>query len=145
MGVDANLFLSHKWEVRNIQDILKNHLGITEQKIEFHTWSPDYMTISFDFKTEARTLHVHTRSDLGGFKGILLSLRAWGNAVEILTAIANVTGGFLVPQDCEEECLIINEAEQGNLKFLVDHALIENDRREEIKQAREILKLKNKK
>jgi len=81
MGIDATLFLSNKWSISNIQDILKTHLSIETQKVEFHTWAPEYMTICFEFKKENRMLHVHLNSERGGFNGMLLSFRAWGASV----------------------------------------------------------------
>lgn len=143
MGVDAKLFVSNKWSIENVQEILKNHLGIAEQKLEFHNFAPGYVTIAFKYKTEDRILHVHSNCSQSGFQGILLNLRAWGSFAEILIAIGKVTGGFFCTEDYSGDWTAFEEAEYGNLKFLLEHALIEN-RQDKLAQAREALNLDKK-
>ena len=57
---------------------------------------------------------------------------------EILRSIAKVTGGFLAKEDYSGSVEEIGEAESGNLKFLVNHALIK-EKKEAIRQAHELL------
>ena len=143
MGLDANLFISNKWSVRNIQEILKNHLDIEEQKLNFHEFEPNYVTVSFTYKNEDRGLHIHINATRAGFMGVLLSLRAWGNSEEILRGIAKVTGGFFAMEDCSGTYEEIEDPEDGNLRFLVDLALIEN-KDDKIDKARKILNFRKK-
>lgn len=123
MSVDTRLLLNSKWELDEIKDVMENHLDLIESerkvktvrgervekyKIETtsnHHVAPGYFNFTFKVSgsKDTRWMHVHTNysSPLGSCT--LLSLGAFGEAVNIMSTIADVLGGFLMEDDCSDK------------------------------------------
>lgn len=123
MSVDRELFVSDRWDVQDVQDALKNILGVTV-KYE-HTHSPDYAILLFTYNGENRQANCHVNYDKGGFKGLLVTLGAWGSSEFILKELGKRFGGFYQPTDSEDKWEEIQYTAGHNLEYLLHDALKE--------------------
>jgi hypothetical protein len=122
MGVDIQLFISHRWEVRDVQDVLESLYGKVGYSAS-HT--PDMAILDFKYSAdEPRSMYVHINSEMAGFRGMFLRFRAtYGHSKEIMEAIAKRLGGFLNYEDVNDDYVAFPMCGQGNLDFHVKHAI----------------------
>jgi len=123
MGVDTKLYISHRWNINDIKDVLQNRLNC-DVKITFNEFAPNYVNLHF----KERMLHIHTDSQVSGFPAILLSFRSNPEGIGILELLAETFGGILQVQDCNNDALIFDQPDYGNNAFLLNEAL-KNDPR----------------
>jgi len=146
MGIDVNVHMNPEFNAKHVV----NHLeGVGAKEVEL-SWpldfEPDYFTIAFTWGDEDRVLHFHC--NLGIFKSHKLSVGAWGSAEEIMEGIVEKFGGVFVPNDCEDNAVIYDQAQYntGNglfvHKWALAHGYIEDSRVEDIVEARRIFKEK---
>lgn len=127
MSVDTRLYISHRWNVKDICDVITLRFGV-ETAIKFNDWAPDYMTVHFrlpDSET-GRMLHVHTDSMIGGFKAIQVGFRSNPEDHKILKTLAKTFGGLFQESDTTEDFEAFNIESNGNVDFIVNEALKSN-------------------
>lgn len=125
MSVDTRLFVSNRWRVSDIQEVLEN---ISGKKVKYSsTHCPDYSVLNFTYKTEKRSMNVFANAELCGFVGNYMSLGSWGLSAEIMTKIAERLGGFLNLQDVNNEFQGFPTLGEGDLDFHLKHAIINGE------------------
>lgn len=123
MGVDTKLFISHRWNVSDIRDVLQK---FSEHKIktEFHDFAPDYVTLNFTTRAgNDRLLHIFTDTQIGGIKSIGMHMHADLESQMILMALAETFGGMYQPKDNVEQFEAYQPTSEGNIDFIVNEAL----------------------
>ena len=129
MGVDTGLYLSNRWDLDDLKNVIENHLGCPV-KIESTLASfPNYQVFNFTYKGEQRSLNVHsaTMTPLGRFTLITLK-QTFGHANEILKSIAEVLGGLYYDNDYDGDMQWIEGklSEEDKLSYHIKHAIIED-------------------
>lgn len=125
MGVDTRLFISNRWTVEDVHDVLESLYGKAEY---VSSGMPDYCILKFNYsKTEPRSMSAWHNHEEYGFRGVLLSLGANGHAQEIMEKIASRLGGLLNPEDVNDELIGYPVLGQHNLDFHVRHAIIHGE------------------
>lgn len=129
MGVDAKLFISSRYQIHEIITIITKNF---DSKVRYDaglTTNPNYCRLTFNViipgGQEERMMHMHTNYNRGGFLGTLLDLGAWGQSKEILTTIAEITGGFLELDDSTGIIEEVQNQADNNIGFLLQQAMIE--------------------
>ena len=121
MGLDRRLFISNRWDVEDVKDTLES---LFDTKVKYvPTHSPDYTTLNFSVGEDQRSMSVFTGYEVGGFKGVLLSLGAGGKSDEILRAVAERLGGFYNEQDCDSNFVEYSYNASGSLEYLLKDAV----------------------
>jgi len=129
MGCSTKLWISSKWELRDIITVMENHISLEEQKVSktrlnvstgkkqrvtekkkvivesCHDTSPGMFTLHFkvilsEFE-EMRMMYAHLNCDTPLGPCTLLSLGMNDEAISIMKSIAMVLGGYLEESDCE--------------------------------------------
>jgi hypothetical protein len=121
MGLDRKLFISNRWDVEDVKDTLES-LFSTKVKYEA-THSPDYSMLHFTVGDDQRSMSVFTGYEVGGFKGVLLSLGASGKSNEIFKALAERLGGFYNEQDCDSNYVEYPFIASSSLEYLLKDAV----------------------
>lgn len=103
MGVDTRGLISSNWEIRNIVEVMKYHLGIEKVKVVKVPLkiSEEYFKLEFEGREYSRSMNVHlnVRTAVGACTSI--SLGANEEAIKIIGKIVEVLGGFFEPSDCD--------------------------------------------
>ena len=121
MGLDRKLFISNRWDVEDVKDTLESLFSV---KVKYdHTCSPDYSMLHFTYQDDPRSMSVFTGYEVGGFKGVLLSLGAGGKSDEIFKAVAERLGGFYNQQDCDSNYVEYPFVASGSLEYLLKDAI----------------------
>lgn len=125
MGVDTNLWISARWEVDDVRDILIREYG-TSVRYTTHDMIPTMVGVHFSVGKEERMMYFHhsVRTPLGTCH--LLSLNFHGLSVEVMRKIAGVLGGLLQENDCNEQYELIegNMSEGDALPYFIKYAII---------------------
>ena len=150
MSQTTKLYLSKKWTLEEIKDVMENHLEIEEQsekkgtggrittrkfKIEvIHTNTLGFVNFQFKYKGHFWTMAVFNDTDLSIGNMYELYLDYGEEAIEIMNAIAKVFGGLLVEDDCG--CKGIRTIrgmldENNGLPFFIRYMLITNQIKDE--------------
>lgn len=129
MSIDTGLYLSNRWDLDDLKDVIENHLDC-EVEIKSTTDNmPNYHLFNFTYKNEARNMNVHsgTLTPLGRFTLITLK-QTYGHANEILKAIAEVLGGLYYDNDSDMNLEWIEGKlnENNALSYHLKHAITEN-------------------
>lgn len=128
MGVDTKLYISQRWGVRDIQDVVKSRLGF-ETKLRFHDFAPDYVTLDLLKGAEIhRMLHIHTDSTIGGLPSVLISLRSNEEGCAILKGLSEVFGGLFQENDCGNDFEEIQPPDGEDGEFLLKECLKKDPR-----------------
>lgn len=130
MGVDSRAYIPslNRQELKSFLSYISNF-----HKIDDYDFSPSYKTMDFTYQGEDRGMHTHDinlntvdaekhakengwklkETDYWSYvhqdglpkdtKGLLLDLRLWGHAVEILKMICFRYGGWLDESDSDDE------------------------------------------
>lgn len=122
MGVDAKLFISNRWQVQDIIDVVDKRFN-AKAYFENPSKMCDYGRVSFDIEGTNRSISVHNNSVQGGFTGMLLTLRANTQGQGILIAIAQSLGGIYQEKDSDEDYQVFDVPGHGNAQFLLDEAI----------------------
>lgn len=125
MGVDTRLFISNRWSVKDLADVIEKRFGC-KPVVRVHQWAPDYLNIDFSVEGEQRMLHVHTNSEYGGFQGWSISLRSNDQGIRVLTEVAKTFGGFLCEADTDSTFVEFSAPDHGDAAFLLNEALKDN-------------------
>ena len=135
MSVDTRLYVSDRWELRDIKQVIKTHLGQTVAVKSYHEVALGMFM--FDFGGRSMWVHTHTDTPIG--TATMLSLGMNQEAIKIMRTIAGVLGGILEESDCEHQCEMIRGSfwdEDGLpyfLKYAIIHDKINPDNIEELK------------
>jgi hypothetical protein len=121
MGLDRRLFISDRWDVEDVQHTIDSLFSTKAKYIPTH--SPDYSILNFAYGDDQRSLSVFTGYEVGGFKGVLLTLGAGGKSDEIFKAVAERLGGFYNPQDSDSNYVEYPFIASGSLEFLLKDAI----------------------
>lgn len=128
MGVDSHLYVSKRWNVSDIRDILTKRMGL-KVTTRFHDFALDYVILHFEVEEgEYRSLNVHSDTNVGGFPAMLLSFRSNEQGIKILRKIAETTGGIFQEEDCSGDMQEIQPPDEGNASFVVKECLKANPR-----------------
>ncbi len=133
MGVDTKLYISSKWEIRDIANVMETYVHIIKGSlIVKHANLSKSLMYSLMFRMENgdnRHMYVHPESDTPLGPCTTLSLSAWGEAVEIMTAIAKVLGGILEKEDCSGMCEMMHGStwDKDGIPWFINEALIKGD------------------
>lgn len=146
MSQSTKLYLSKRWELRDIIEVMENHLDLKEQtrikkniakkyyiekfKIEVApSYDFTFWNLNFVYNNHNRQMVVFPNTDL--CIGNLWELHLGYNdeALEIMTKIAEVLGGLLEENDCSDKGIkeiqgMIRETD--GLPYFLKHAIIEN-------------------
>jgi hypothetical protein len=121
MGLDRKLFISDRWQVRDVKDALESLFGI---KVKYDATSQeDYVMLHFTALDDQRSMSVFTGYEVGGFKGTLLSLGAGGKSDQIFTVLAERLGGFYNKQDSDSNYVEYPYRAASSLEFLLKDAV----------------------
>lgn len=120
MGVDRRLFVSNRWDVRDVSDAIES-LFNTKVKYEPSTF-PDYCRLNFKVGDEDRSMSVF-HSERHGFSGLSLSLGASGCAEQVLRGLGERLGGFYNHEDCDDKWEGYSYTAGENLEFLLKDAI----------------------
>jgi hypothetical protein len=121
MGLDRKLFISDRWQVRDVKDALESLFDI---KVKYEpTSQEDYVMLHFTALDDQRSMSVFTGYEVSGFKGILLSLGAGGKSDEIFTALAERLGGFYNHMDSDSNYVGYDYKAAGSLEYLLKDAV----------------------
>jgi hypothetical protein len=128
MGVDTQLYISHRWNVEDVRDVLTRRLGY-KVKTELSDSSPTYFRLIFNTGGEYdRILHVHTDSEIGGFPAINMNFRSNDEGIAILRKLAESFGGLFAEEDCSGTFEEIQAPDQGNAAYVLKECLKTNPR-----------------
>jgi hypothetical protein len=124
MGVETKLYISNRWNVKDICDVISLRFGVRTD-IKFHDWAPDYMTVHFKLpqSENGRMLHVHTDSMVGGFKAIQMNFRSNPEGCKILETLAETFGGLFQESDTTDDFKEFRTNSNGEVDFIVNEAL----------------------
>lgn len=124
MGVDTKLYISNRWNVKDIRDVISLRFGV-KTEIKFHDYAPDYMTIHFKLPEaeNARMLNVHTDSMVGGFKAIQLNFRSNPEGCKVLKTLAKTFGGLFQESDTTDDFIEFRTPSNGDADFILNEAL----------------------
>ena len=128
MGVDTGLYLSNRWSLDDLRDVIEKHLGCPVEIKSTTNSMPDYHLFIFTYKGEKRQLNVHCaiNTPLGRFT--LIALGKWGHSEEILQSIGEVLGGLYYDNDYDNKMdwLTGKLDEDNNLSYHVKYAVLEH-------------------
>lgn len=124
MGVDTRLFINKSWTIEDIKEVIQKRFSVPV-KLNFHDWAPDYITMEFQLpKAEnARLLHIHTNSFVGGLPAINIGFRSNPEGHEILKTLAKTFGGLFQEADTGDEFKEFQKPGEGNIDFVVRQAI----------------------
>jgi hypothetical protein len=129
MGVDTRLYVNSSWTVQDIKEVIEKRLNVPVE-VKFNDFAPDYICLVFAASvfpnSPKRMLNVHTKSDVGGFPAILLSLSANEEGHRILKTIAQTLGGLFNTHDTEDTYEEYEKPGKGNIDFIVKEAIKDN-------------------
>ncbi len=128
MGETTKLYLNSKIELDDIKDVIENHLKVKVDIESCHTISLGMYHFFFEYKTK-RTLTIFAGTDLATRNMIELHLGSNKEAIEIMRKIAEIFGGLLDKNDCNDkgmEEIVGMLDEHDGLPFLLRQAIIEN-------------------
>lgn len=121
MGVDCQLLVNAKWNVRHIKQLL---IGLN-YKIEKVDLNEDHSFLTIDNGSEFKTwLYVARSCNYGGVDGLLLSCRANDPNLKLLKRVSEVLGGFLCESDSDSNWEMVQEPHNGNVRFILDHTIL---------------------
>lgn len=146
MGATTKLYISKKYSLENLKDVMECHLPLDIQarqkksitgkyyvekfKIEvLSTHDVDFVQFQFKYKGQFRTMAVFNNTDLAVGNMYELHLGYNDDAVEIMETIAKVFGGLLERNDCGNECIEDIHgmfSENTGLPYFLKYALIHN-------------------
>jgi hypothetical protein len=120
MGVDSNLLINAKYNVKDVVKVLTG-LGI---KISREEHKGDHSFLVFDLESLVRTLYVARSTEYGGLDGTVLSFGSNEEGIALLKKIAAVTGGFLREGDCDNNWESIDSPHESNVDFVLKHTIL---------------------
>lgn len=102
MGASTKAIISKGTTIDQIESAMSNKYG----NVEVHGSHPDFMRIVFNDGEKNRILSVlfdnYSEYDYG-IAGVLLSLGATGNSIEVMKYLCETFGGYIDENDCDEE------------------------------------------
>ena len=146
MSQTTKLYISKQYDLRDIKDVMENHLDLKEQsrrkkgigkkyyiekfKIEVApTFDVGYIIFNFIYNGKHRCMSVFDGTDLA-IKGFYeLHLGYNDDGIEIMRTIANVLGGLLEENDCDDkgiEDIRGKLNEHNGLPYFLKYAIIHN-------------------
>jgi hypothetical protein len=146
MGAATKLYISKRFELRDIKEVMENHLDLKVQsrrkknvmkkvyydkfKIEvLPTHDVGYVTFNFIYNGRYRTMSVFDNTDLA-IKGLYeLHLGHNEDSITIMRTIAEVLGGLLEENDCGDKGLEDVHgklSEYYGLPYFLRYAIIHN-------------------
>lgn len=146
MGAATKLYISKRFELRDIKEVMENHLDLKVQsrrkknimkkvyyekfKIEvLPTHDVGYVTFNFIYKGHQRNMSVFDNTDLP-IKGMYeLHLGSNEEAIEIMKTIANVLGGLIEENDCGDKGIYEIHgmlSENNGLPYFIKWAILNN-------------------
>lgn len=126
MGVDTKFYTDTSNQAEDIMQALKT-IG-AKDIIALPTQTPYYTQIKFIYKDDTRVISFFAgTNEYMGMTTNMMSLNAYGDAVEIMTRLAKMFGGLLMKNDCDRECEMFDEPGQGDLRWLLDQYYISNE------------------
>jgi len=130
MGVDVHFFT----DINNgPEETMKALNTIGAENITFlppDYYAPEYSRISFSYKDENRMISFHGNSGAGyiGLPSHMLSLSAWGSAVEILEKLASMFGGVLDRNDCNTgNAELFQIPGHGSMRWMMEQYYAKNE------------------
>lgn len=114
MGVSCKLYINARHDVGHVRQVIVA-IGAVITNVEFRE---DHAFIYFKYKGEEREMLVSRNSDFGP-ECTGLNFNQWGHATEIMTKIANILGGFLIPSDCDDKAIAFQEPHNGLSRFIL--------------------------
>lgn len=123
MGVSTKLLINPKYSIDHVEKLIATIGGKKKGDIRYHAAGG---FIDFMYGEEERMFHVYR--DTNGTCGIpclSLSLNAWGSNIEIMTKIAQIVGGCLIANDCDDKCEMFQDPHAGFSQFVLEHQIIE--------------------
>lgn len=121
MGLDRRLFVSDRWDVQDVQETLEN---LFDTKVEYvPTHSPDYSILNFTVDGDVRSMSLFQGYEVGGFKGLLMTLGASGQSDRIFKSLAERLGGFYNEYDSDSNFVEYQYVASGNLEFSLKQAV----------------------
>lgn len=125
MGVDAKLYLNSVWGLGEIKTVLEKHFEFENITIRSnHDFAPGYFNMTFNTPKNQIMFHVHLNSETPLGSATQISLN--NESIKILTKIAEIFGGFLIPKDYEDKGEMFYGQlwrEDGLQYFLIDSVL----------------------
>jgi hypothetical protein len=121
MGVDAKLLVNARYGVGEIEKLLTEGLKKKHITTEYRQ---DHAFIRIEGIEEPRTIYIARSSDIGGVTGTYLSMHSNTEAIDLLTAIARVVGGILVPEDCYDKALVFQDPHAGFARWVLNHQIL---------------------
>jgi hypothetical protein len=121
MGVSANLLINAKWNVKSVETLLGEGLGL---KIIGAEHKGDHSFLRFEYEGQARQMYVARSTEYGGLDGTILSLNSDADAINLFKSVMKVTGGFLRTQDCDNMWSEAQDPHAGNARFVFEHQIL---------------------
>jgi hypothetical protein len=107
MGVDTKLLLNPNWELNDIRTVIEKEFKTKVEVESCHKTSIGMFHLSFEIQKEKRMMTVFMNNNTPLGPTTYLSLGYNAQAVEIMSAIANVFGGLLEKKDCDGDLEMI--------------------------------------
>lgn len=120
MGVDSNLLISSKYNVKDVVKVLTG-LGVVVKK-EDH--KGDHSFLHIELEGEPRTIYVSNTNEYGGLDVTLLSFRSNEQGIKLFRQIAAVVGGMLCENDYDGTFEMIQAPHEGNAYFVLKHTIL---------------------
>lgn len=132
MGVDSHLYLSNRWGLEDLKDIIENHFE-TKVNIRFCEYTPSMIIFSFDYEGNPFSMYIHqqTSTPLGRFT--MLSAHAYSSTHKIFNILGSIMGGLYEKEDSNGTMQFIygkirdEDGLQYHLKYAVFVNKIEGD------------------
>lgn len=124
MSVDTKLYISQRWEISDIKDILERTQQTKVKIHSHHDIAPGYFTFHMD--DIKRMIHVHTYVQLPTGSVIQLDMHSDEQGKSILRSIAKCLGGLFMDNDVDDKIEVIdgNMSDNDALPYFIKYAVI---------------------
>lgn len=124
MGVATVLFISNRWSVKDVGEVITKRFNCPVSYV-FHDNAPDFVTVHYKLENDTykRTLGISTDEEMAGFKGLVIRSRYSESGLVVLEELAKTFGGFLNRSDCSNEFVRLDTPTLGNIDWLVNESV----------------------
>jgi hypothetical protein len=121
MGVSAKLLVNAKWNVKHIETLLVDGLGLV---VSERVYNADHSFLQVEHRDQTSRLYIARSNEYGGLDGLIISTGSRTPNIELLKDLSKVLGGFLQEQDCDSDWVETQEPHNGNARFVLEHTIL---------------------